>query len=73
MWTSSESAILSKTDRMSISRGVPSKLANNFRAIAKLKTSRLEFPAEPSYRELGALSLETCKVLNGLLRSLRKR
>ena len=35
--------------------------------------SRLGFLAEPSYRELGALSLETCKVLNGLLRSLRKR
>ena len=35
--------------------------------------SRLGFLAEPSYRELGALSLKTCKVLNGLLRSLRKR
>jgi len=28
--------------------------------------SRLRFLAEPSHRELGALSLETCKVLNGL-------
>ena len=35
--------------------------------------SRLGFLAEPASRELGALSLETCKVLNGLLRSLRKR
>jgi four helix bundle protein len=34
--------------------------------------SRLGFPGEPSYRELGALSLKTCKVLNGLLRSLRR-
>ena len=34
--------------------------------------SRLGFLGEPSYRELGALSLETSKVLNGLLRSLRR-
>jgi four helix bundle protein len=34
--------------------------------------ARLGFLAEPSYRELGALSLETFKVLNGLLRSLRR-
>jgi hypothetical protein len=32
----------------------------------------LGFLGEPSYREPGALSLETCKVLDGLLRSLRK-
>ena len=33
---------------------------------------RLGFLSEPSHRELSALSIETSKVLNGLLRSLRK-
>jgi four helix bundle protein len=34
---------------------------------------RLGFFAEPSHQELSALSVETSKVLNGLLRSLRKQ
>ena len=34
---------------------------------------RLGFLAEPAHRELSALSVETSKVLNGLLRSLRKQ
>jgi four helix bundle protein len=34
--------------------------------------SRLGFLAERSHRELSALSVETSKVLNGLLRSLRR-
>ncbi len=34
---------------------------------------RLGFLSEPSHRALSALSVETSKVLNGLLRSLRKR
>lgn len=33
---------------------------------------RLGFLSEPSYHELLTLSIETSKVLNGLLRSLRK-
>ena len=33
---------------------------------------RLGFLAEPARQELSALSVETSKVLNGLLRSLRK-
>ncbi len=34
---------------------------------------RLGFLSEPSHRELSALSVETSKVPNGLLRSLRKQ
>jgi four helix bundle protein len=34
---------------------------------------RLGFLAEPEHQELSALSVETSKVLNGLLRSLRKQ
>ncbi len=34
---------------------------------------RLGFLPEPSHRELSALTVETSKALNGLLRSLRKQ
>ena len=34
---------------------------------------RLGFLAEPEHQELSVLSVETSKVLNGLLRSLRKQ
>jgi len=34
---------------------------------------RLGYLSEPSHRALSALSVETSKVLNGLLRSLRKQ
>ena len=34
---------------------------------------RLGFLAEPAHQDLSALSVETSKVLNGLLRSLRKQ
>ena len=34
---------------------------------------RLGFLPEPAHRELSALTVETSKVLNGLLRSLRKQ
>ncbi len=34
---------------------------------------RLGFLSEPSYQKLSALTVETSKVLNGLLRSLRKQ